>query len=173
MAEFHGALSPETVHMRYFASIPLEARTRHDALVRGCFIDYDRAMALVAERIDDDGHGTIIGVGRLIRVRGSNDAEFSLAIADQYQGQGLGTELLRRLVHIGKDEKVHRIFGEILVENEPMRNICRRLGFRFLAPRSGVVTAEETPKRNASTRASATFGAGLLFMPSPFSKGSP
>ena len=143
MVEFHAGLSPETVHMRYFASIPLETRTRHDALVRGCFIDYDRAMALVAERRDEaTGKQRIIGVGRLIKVHGRNDAEFALAIADQFQGMGLGTELLRRLVQIGRDEKVSRIFGEILVENEPMRNVCHRLGFGFRPPRSGVVTAE-------------------------------
>jgi acetyltransferase len=146
MVAFHAALSPETVHMRYFATIPLETRTRHDALVRGCFIDYDRAMALVAEQRDKvTGERRIIGVGRLIRVRETDDAEFAVAVADQFQGQGLGTELLRRLVLIGKDEKVRRIFGEILVENQPMREVCSRLGFRFRPPRSGVVTAEIEP----------------------------
>jgi acetyltransferase len=145
MVEFHGALSAQTVHMRYFASIPLETRTRHDALIRGCFIDYDRAMALVAERQDTNGNKQILGLGRLIGVHGSNEAEFAVAIADQFQGMGLGTELLRRLVQIGKDEGVSRIFGEILVDNASMRSVCRRLGFRFCPPRSGVMTAEIEP----------------------------
>jgi acetyltransferase len=146
MAAFHAALSPETVHMRHFAAIPLETRTRHDALTRACFIDYDRAMALVAERTDPaTATREIIGVGRLVKEHGGDEAEFAIAIADRYQGLGLGTELLRRLVQVGKDEGVGRIFGEILVENRPMRKVCSRLGFGFGTPRSGVVRAELAP----------------------------
>jgi acetyltransferase len=146
MVAFHAALSPETVHMRYFATIPLETRTRHDALTRACFIDYDRAMALVAERrVAATGQREIIGVGRLVKEHGSDEAEFALAIADRYQGLGLGSELLRRLLLVGKDEGVGRIFGEILVGNNQMRNVCSRLGFSFRAPRDGVMRAEIVP----------------------------
>jgi acetyltransferase len=146
MVAFHAALSPESVHMRYFAAISLESRTRHDALTRACFIDYDRAMALVAERTDvATGRREILGVGRLVKEHGRDEAEFAIAIADRYQGQGLGTELLRRLVLVGKDEGVGHIFGEILVDNYQMRKVCSRLGFTFRTPHAGVMRAEIVP----------------------------
>ena len=67
--------------------------------------------ALVAERQDaKTGQKEIFGVGRLSKARGLNEAEFALLISDQWQKQGLGTELLQRLVQIGRDEKLARIF---------------------------------------------------------------
>ena len=146
MVAFHSTLSPESVHMRYFASIPLETRTRHDALTRACFIDYDRAMALVAERQDAGPRpAEIIGVGRLVREHAGREAEFAVAIADRHQCQGLGTELLRRLIRVGRDEGVRLIFGEILVENRQMRKVCSRLGFSLRTPQAGLVRAEIEP----------------------------
>jgi acetyltransferase len=69
-------------------------------------------------------------VGQLSKVRHTNDAEFSILISDQYQNQGLGTELLRRLVQIGRDEKIHRITADILPENHSMQRVCEKLGFQ-------------------------------------------
>ena len=42
---------------------------------------------------------------------------------------GLGVELLKRLVDIGRDEKLTRIFGDILPENRDMLRVCDKLGF--------------------------------------------
>jgi acetyltransferase len=50
-------------------------------------------------------------------------------VNDQYQRSGLGTELLRRLLSFGCDEKIERVVAEILPENEGMRRICSKLGF--------------------------------------------
>jgi acetyltransferase len=143
MAAFHAGLSPESVYLRFFAGIPLETRARHDSLIRACFIDYDRAMALVAERRDPSGIREIIGIGRLTKLPGWEEAEFAVVVADQYQLQGLGRALLGRLVQVGKDEKLRRIVGDILPHNDKMKAVCRRLGFRLEpSPDGGLVTAE-------------------------------
>ena len=47
---FHETLSERSVYLRYFHLMNLEQRTTHERLTRICFIDYDREMALVAER---------------------------------------------------------------------------------------------------------------------------
>src|SRR5215211_5577219 len=52
MVEFHASLSPQSVYMRYFHMMGLDQRTAHERLTRICFIDYDREMALVAERTE-------------------------------------------------------------------------------------------------------------------------
>ena len=54
----------------------LSTRVAHDRLTRICFIDYDREMALVADSIrPDTGDHGILGVGRLSKIRGTDDAE--------------------------------------------------------------------------------------------------
>ena len=75
------------------------------------------------------GEQELVGVGRLIMEHKRNEAEFALLISDSFQGKGLGTELLRRLVEIGRKERVGRIVGYILAGNRSMLDVCRRLGF--------------------------------------------
>ncbi len=118
----------------------------HERLTRICFIDYDRDMALVAEGRDADGTPRILGVGRLTKQRGLNAAEFAIIVCDDMQGQGLGTELLRRLVQVGRDEGLERITADILPDNRDMQVVSEKVGFtcRYVAE-EGVVKAELEP----------------------------
>jgi acetyltransferase len=86
-------------------------------------------MALVAEQRDAAGELLILAVGRLIKLRGTNDAEFAILVADASQRQGLGGELLRRLVDIGRDEKLACIVASIDVDNRDMQIVSERNGF--------------------------------------------
>jgi acetyltransferase len=130
LVAFHGTLSDRSVSFRYLHAMKLSTRVAHERLTRICFIDYDREMALVAESGNaQTGDHEILGVGRLSKMRGTQEAEFALLVSDRYQGKGLGTELLRRLVQIGRDEKITRIVGFILPQNAAMKRICQALGF--------------------------------------------
>lgn len=131
MVRFHETLSERSVYFRYFHPIRLNARVAHDRLTRMCFIDYSREMALVVVRADREARREdILGVGRLIRVHGTRDAEFAILISDQWQRQGIGTELLARLVRIGKEEKLERIVADILSDNTEMQRVCEKIGFK-------------------------------------------
>jgi acetyltransferase len=77
------------------------------------------------------GQQQILGVGRLIKLDAQNEAEVAILVSDQYQKQGLGTELLRRLIQIARDQKLHRVSGELLRDNLAMQIIVKKLGFRF------------------------------------------
>jgi acetyltransferase len=132
LVKFHGTLSERSVSLRYFHAMKFSARVAHERLTRICFIDYDREMALVADRKSPEtGEHEILGVGRLSKVRGTNEAEFALVVSDRFHGLGLGTELLSRLLQVGRDENIDRIFGDILPENAEMQKICERLGFKM------------------------------------------
>ena len=131
MVEFHKTLSDRSVYLRYFGILSLEKRIMHERLRRACFIDYDREMALVADLENRDGTHQILGVGRLIKGHEANDAEFAVLISDPWQGKGLGSELLRLLVQIGRKERLQRIVGHISAENPTMKRVSEEVGFRL------------------------------------------
>jgi acetyltransferase len=131
MAAFHSQLSECSVYFRYFHMLSLEQRIAHERLTRICFPDYDRVMVLVAEgRIAGKDSREILGVARLAKQPGTNEAEFAVLVADRVQRRGLGRELLRRMLDIARDEKLQAVYGQILAENTAMAAVCRRLGFR-------------------------------------------
>jgi len=101
-------------------------------------------MALVAERENPaTGQQEILGVGRLTRAHGANEAEMAILVSDDFHRRGLGTELLRRLIEIGRAEKIDRITAGILAENRGMQRVCERLGFHLdYQPEDGMVAAE-------------------------------
>lgn len=131
MVQFHETLSDQSVYFRYFTALSLTQRTNHARLARLCFIDYDREVALVAVHDDrSTGESRILGVGRLCKAHGKNEAEFAVVVADQWQRRGLGMLLLKKLVEIGSEERLVRIHGTILADNHAMRGLCHRAGFR-------------------------------------------
>ena len=56
-----------------------------------------------------------------------------MLVSDNSQNQGLGFELLKRLIEIGRAEKLTRLGGQILAENHAMQHICKKLGFKIVA----------------------------------------
>ncbi len=124
MVRFHETLSERSVYLRYFHLLNLEQRIQHERLTRICFIDYDREMALVAEH-----EGEILGVGRMMKVHGTTEAEVAVLISDKWQGRGLGKELLARLLIVGRDEKLTKLTADILPDNREVMRICEKLGF--------------------------------------------
>jgi acetyltransferase len=128
MIQFHQGLSEESVYLRYFHALKLDQRVAHERLTRICFIDYDREMVLVVVRREPERE--IVGVGRLSKIYGTDEAEFAILVSDEYQGQGLGSELLHRLVLIGREEgDIGRITAYMLGENLGMRKVSEKLGF--------------------------------------------
>ncbi|MBF2063217.1 MAG: bifunctional acetate--CoA ligase family protein/GNAT family N-acetyltransferase [Calothrix sp. C42_A2020_038] len=130
MIQFHKNLSEESVYFRYFHLIKLSQRIAHERLTRLCFIDYDREMALVADYKNPNGQHEILAVGRLSKLHSTSIGEFAIVVSDCFQCQGLGTELLQRLLQIGRDEHLSGICGSILLENKAMQRVCEKLGFQ-------------------------------------------
>jgi acetyltransferase len=131
MVKFHQTLSEQSVYQRYFSVLGLSQRTAHDRLRRICFNDYDREIALVAEHKETPAaEPRILGVGRLSKLHGVNEGEFAILVSDAWHGQGLGSELLRRVVEVAREEKMERIIGHVLPENHAMSHLCQKVGFK-------------------------------------------
>jgi acetyltransferase len=134
MVKFHETLSERTVYLRYFHMENLSSRVAHERLLQKCFIDYDREMALVADfQNPQTGEHEILAVGRLTKSPKDMEGEVAVLVGDRWQHQGLGSELLRRLVAVARDEKLARVIAIIMPENQSMRSLADRLGFDVIS----------------------------------------
>ena len=143
MVKFHEGLSDRTVYLRYFHMESLSSRVAHDRLIQKCFIDYDREMALVADYQDPrTGEHSILAVGRLMKNPTKSEGEVAVLVSDAWQRQGLGTELVRRLIEVSRAEKLSRVTAIILPENQSMRSLANRFGFSLeLGEDPGLIVA--------------------------------
>jgi len=136
MVGFHQRLSDRSVYLRYFQTLKLSRRVEHERLLRICAADYNREIVMVAEKAAEKGDAKtgasveIIAVGRISKLD-DGDAEVAVVIDDGFQHLGLGSELFRCLIEIGKQEKVRRLVCTVLAENRDMRTICVKLGFHL------------------------------------------
>jgi len=131
LIKFHQGLSDRTVFMRYLQPMMLQERVMHERLARICHADYDREIPLVAEKIEDNGEQSIMGVVRLSKLHGTNEARLSILIGDPYQGIGLGGELVRRAVDVARSERLDRLSAILTADNQVMLHIFEKLGFHI------------------------------------------
>ena len=130
MVRFHETLSKDTVYFRFLRLLAFDQRVQHERLSRMCFLDYDRAMAIIAlPPAADRGEEQVLGVSRLVKVHGTRDADFAIVISDDAQGRGLGRALLSRLVDVARAEGLRRLTGIVSPENRPMLGLCSTIGF--------------------------------------------
>jgi acetyltransferase len=130
LVDFHHTLSDASIYLRYFQVQKLDSRIAHENLIRRCCVDYDREIALVVDRVNpQSGAHEILGVGRLTRPLGREEAELGVLVTDRHQGSGLGRELVARLIQIARAEKIHTIVAHILPENVAMLALARRFHF--------------------------------------------
>ncbi len=140
LSEFHKKLSPQSVYFRFFHAVSLDQRTSHERLSRICFADYDRQITLIIEKEKEQSsieestnelRNEIIGAIQIIKVHGTKQAEFGMTVVDGYQGEGLGSELLKRAIEVCRSEGIELLKADILSENKAMRRICEKLGFNM------------------------------------------
>ncbi len=74
----------------------------------------------------------ILGVARFSAIN-RVEAEAAVMVSDQWQGRGLGTELMAGLGRVAKAEKFQRLSGEILRDNLATQAIFKKIGFHFRA----------------------------------------
>jgi len=134
LQEFVRRLSPESRYFRFVSSMQELPPTM---LSRFTLIDYDREMALVAvcrERtVAADGQSTetarIVGVSRYITNPDRASCEFSLVVADDFKGQGLGSRLMLSIMDFAREKGLTEIEGLVLANNPSMLKLMRSLGF--------------------------------------------
>ncbi len=128
---FHSRLSRESIVLRFFGPHP---RLSDVEVERFTHVDGVDRVALVAER-----DGEIVAVARYDRAPGSDEAEVAFVVNDAFQGQGLGTILLRELADAARSHGVRWLVADTLSENFRMLNVFRHAGFPRTFTRSAEV----------------------------------
>lgn len=126
-AEAFARLSREDVRFRFFSAL---GELSPAQIARMTQIDYDREMAFVAVEHVPGGPDRTVGVSRLIRDPGGEEAEFAVIVDPSWKGQGLARHLMQRLFAWGEAVGVREVVGQVLSENKPMIAFVRALGFR-------------------------------------------
>ncbi|MGB4582695.1 MAG: bifunctional acetate--CoA ligase family protein/GNAT family N-acetyltransferase [Rhodoferax sp.] len=134
LQDFVRSLSPESRYFRFVSSMQELPATM---LSRFTLIDYDREMALVALITEDvtDAQGQtteatrIIGVSRYITNPDRASCEFSLVVADEFKGRGLGSRLMLSIMDFAREKGLTEIEGLVLANNPNMLKLMRGLGF--------------------------------------------
>lgn len=132
------SLSPESRYFRFVSSMTQLPPTM---LARFTLIDYDREMALVAvykqRSAGADGaiveSERIIGVSRYVTNPDQTSCEFSLVVADDVAGKGIGTRLMEAIMDVAREKGLAEIEGLVLVGNPNMLKLMRSLGFAVKA----------------------------------------
>jgi acetyltransferase len=145
----------EDITSAFFGSLP--ARARYDRFMapmpnlppelirRFTHIDYASHLALVAE-VFAGGRETVVAEARYARNADPSVAEFAVAVAEDWQGQGLASLLLSKLLCRAAGAGIRLVVGETLATNERMLHLARKAGFVATPSRDvrGLVLLEKT-----------------------------
>jgi acetyltransferase len=93
-------------------------------------VDYKTHLALIAE-IFAGGQEIAVGEARYVVSPNGKSAEFAVSIADEWQGCGLGSLLLARLIAAAKNAGIEMITGETLASNRAMLHLAQKAGFTY------------------------------------------
>jgi acetyltransferase len=147
----------------FFGELPAKARYDRfmgpmrnlppDLLKRFTNVDYDNHLALVAETFSGDRETVVAEARYALKDDEPSVAEFAVSVAEGWQGKGLASLLLSKLLCKAADAGLERVTGETLATNAAMLHLARKAG--FTAKRSpdvrGLMLLEKilTPRRHS------------------------
>jgi GNAT superfamily N-acetyltransferase len=132
LLEFFDRLSSETRHRRFHVDadhVPDE-RKREIAQVLADVDNLTSGGAVLAIDMSEDGTEHIVGVGRLARPEGhtaSPVVEAAVVVRDDFQGRGVGTELVYRMVLLAKQMRARTIMAVFQPTNGAAIRLFREL----------------------------------------------
>ena len=127
LQSFVRRLSARSRYFRFFVALSELSAAELKRLVD---VDRRRGMAVVALSEQSEGPA-IIAEARCVLEDDLCSAEFAIAVADEFQRQGLGTQLAKKLMTYASGKGVRRLFGLIKADNQAMLALARRLGFQI------------------------------------------
>ncbi|MCL5062992.1 MAG: GNAT family N-acetyltransferase [Nitrospirae bacterium] len=125
LKDFFYSLTDECIYHRFIST---RRDMPHERLQKFVIIDYTKEMVILAV-IEQEGKEMIIGMGQYYIDENTHTAEVAFVVRDDYQGKGIGAELLSYLAYLAKKNGLHGFTAEVLIDNKPMLNLFERMGF--------------------------------------------
>lgn len=100
-------------------------------------VDHRQHVAIVAEAFDEDDEPQIVADARYVIGADTREAEFGIAVADAWQGVGLGRALMRRLGRHAARRGISRLVGDVLPDNRAMLAITESLAGQIVRSPNG------------------------------------
>jgi acetyltransferase len=122
--DFLADVSAEDLRLRFFARI---AELSADEIDWLSHLNHQHDMAFIAL---DEETGRMLGLVRLKEELDEETAEFAILVRSRLKGHGLGWLLMQRVIDYAKGKGLRRVYGDVLVENTAMLQMCAELGFR-------------------------------------------
>lgn len=122
--DFIERLSPQSRRFRFLGAI----KSPSEALLKQLTdIDESSEAAFIA-LVADSGHKREIGVARFSAQPGGS-AEVAVTVDDHWQGKGLATLLMKRLIEVARRRGIERLYSTDAADNHAMRDLATHLGF--------------------------------------------
>jgi RimJ/RimL family protein N-acetyltransferase len=118
-----GRIGKDSLYRRFFA-VKREFSEKETSFFVN--VDFENHIALIAV-VEERGKPVIAGGGRYIVVN-PGQAEVAFAVVDTYQGQGIGTMLMRHLVAIARRAGLRELIADVLPDNSPMLKVFEKSG---------------------------------------------
>src|SRR5215469_17768455 len=137
LADGFARLSGKSRQMRF-----LSRKDRLSAAELRYFTDLDHRDHEALGALDQaDGRG--VGIARYVRdAKDPRAAEVAVTIVDDWQGRGLGTELLARLSDRARSEGIHRFTALVAADNRAMAGLLRNMSATLVGRSPGTVEYE-------------------------------
>jgi acyl-CoA hydrolase/RimJ/RimL family protein N-acetyltransferase len=123
--DFFYSLSDRSLYRRFISS---RLDMPHERLQEFVVIDYTTETTILAV-IENEGHEQIVGIGQYAIDKNTHSAEVAVAVRDDYQKKGIGTELINYLTYLAKRQGLLGFTAEVLADNRPMMALFEKGGF--------------------------------------------
>jgi len=125
LKDFFYSLSDKSIYRRFISS---RKDMPHERLQEFVIIDYTRELVILA-LVEEEGQEILVGVGQYGIHEETHTAEVAFVVRDDYQGKGIGTELLAYLTFLARRQGLLGFSAEVLPENKPMLHVFEKMGF--------------------------------------------
>ncbi|RMF01320.1 MAG: GNAT family N-acetyltransferase [Chloroflexi bacterium] len=127
LKDFFYSLSDESLHRRFMSmkkSIP------HERLQELVVIDYTNDMVILAVNVEEEIE-EVVGIGQYSIDEISHTADVAFAVRDEWQGKGIGTELMKYLTVLAKKRGLLGFTADVLADNWGMLRVFNKMGFQM------------------------------------------
>ena len=127
LKEFFYSLSEDSLYYRFFS---VRRDLPHERLQKFSIIDFSQEMIILAIKEREEKE-EILGLGQYEIDEETHTAEAAFVVRDDYQNQGIGTQLLSYLTYLAKNQGLLGFTAEVLLDNRKMLHVFAKMGFKI------------------------------------------